>query len=207
MTLEQGSRARPRLRRLARALLGNRLTDAINESRNFRRTVRSPDRVILKTQILPAFATLGGTLLWIGCRRYTADYPVLLERHGALCWTVDIDPDAAKWGRTERHVIADICTSTARFDGLVFDGVLCNGILGFGVDSLEDQRRCLSAIADLMKPGGILLLSWNSDRTADPIAAGIVDSRLAPSAFAGLAPRVPVPGTTHVYDFLKKTAP
>jgi len=208
MTLDQGPDERPRLRRLIRALLGERLTAAINESRNFHRTVRSPDRTIMKEKILPAFAGLGGHLLWIGCRRYTADYPLLLEQQGAVCWTIDIDPEAAKWGRKGRHVIGDIGEAPERLEGVVFDGILCNGILGFGVDTTEAQHRCLSAISRMLKPGGTLLLSWNTDRTDDPFKAGVVDdASLAAVPFAGLAARVAVPGTTHVYDFLRKLPP
>src|SRR4051812_48632794 len=76
---------------------------------------RSPDRVFLVRKMLPVFASRGGSLLWVGCRAYTRSYPNLLERKGGQCWTLDVEPEAARWGHGGRHVVGSILDAPRLF--------------------------------------------------------------------------------------------
>jgi SAM-dependent methyltransferase len=192
------------MRLALKSLLGEKQVAAINDLRNYVRTMRSRDRVVLRRSIVPAFAAARGKILWIGCRRYTAAYPEMLERQGATCWTVDIDPEAAIWGRRGRHLVADACALPYSPDEVVFDSVLCNGVFGFGVDAPVAQKACLASIARILRPGGVLLLGWNTDRTEDPIEAGRIEPWFEPTAFGSLEQRLRCAGTTHVYDLLRR---
>lgn len=160
-----------------------------------------PDRKLLAETYLPAFAREGGVILWVGCRKYTAADYAVLEREGATVWTTDIDPDAACWGRQSRHRTGDICEADTLFDDMSFDAVICNGVLGYGVDSVEQQQRALAAMSAILRPNGRLLLGWNTDKIADPIEAGLTSLLFMPVEFAGPS-RVRFRDVTHVYDNL-----
>lgn len=170
-----------------------------------RRILGLPDRKLLAEAYLPAFAAEGGTILWVGCRAYTADDYDALERGGATVWTTDIDPDAARWGRASRHRTGDICEADTFFADMVFDAIVCNGVLGYGADSVEQQQRALGAMATILRPGGRLLLGWNTDKIEDPVAAGFTGQWFEPTSFAGQAERVRFADVTHVYDSFVRT--
>lgn len=91
-----------------------------------RRILSLPDRKLLAEAYLPAFAADGGTILWVGCRAYTADDYAVLERGGATVWTTDIDPEAARWGRQPRHRTGDVCEADGLFADIMFDAIICN---------------------------------------------------------------------------------
>lgn len=166
------------------------------------RILALPDRRILAETYIPALAEAGGVILWVGCRAYTANDYAALEAQGATVWTTDLDPAAEPWGRAGRHRTGDVCEADALFADLTFDAIVCNGVLGFGVDAPDQQRRALEALSKVLRPGGRLLLGWNTDRIEDPIAASLADPWFMPEPFAGLPARVVVDGTTHIYDAL-----
>ncbi len=192
------------LKTLARRVLGDGVIDAVNERLNTHRTRRTLDRIALVSRILPAFAAEGGRVLWIGCRRYTAAYPGRMQRAGVEFWTTDIAPEVEAWGAKGQHRTGDAREIDTVFADLTFDAVLCNGVLGYGVDSPEDQAATLRAMANVLRPGGRLLLGWNTDKIADPVAAGLVDPWFTPAPLADIPARLTCPPTTHVYDLLQR---
>ncbi len=163
-----------------------------------------PDRKVMKDSILPAFAALGGKLLWVGARHYTKDYPALLEAEEAECFTIDIDPSVARYGHPLRHRTANLLDVGGLFPPETFNAVLCNGIFGFGVDDIESQAKALEAMERILKPEGWLLLGWNTDRSQDPFDSGLASKAFVRTPFPGLWQRLDVKGTSHVYDILRK---
>jgi hypothetical protein len=170
------------------------------------RTERSPDRLILVEGLLPAFADHCARILWIGVRRYTAAYPAALERNGAACWTLDIDPAARRWGHPRRHLTCDLLRLADLDPQLRFDAVLCNGVFGYGVDTPERQQAAVRAMGAAIADGGWLMLGWNSHRVQDPLPAALATGLFRPTPLAGLSPRLEVAGTTHVFDILRRAA-
>jgi len=183
---------------LIRLLLGE---DGVQRmrARRAKDILRLPDRRLLSEVYLPTFAAEAGTLLWVGCRKYTAGDYAILEQAGGTVWTTDIDPAAARWGRQGRHRTGDLCEADQLFRDIVFDAILCNGVLGYGVDSPDQQTRALRAMARILRPGGRLLLGWNTDKIDDPVAAGLTAPEFEPTALHGAA-RVRFDDVTHVYD-------
>lgn len=177
------------------------------KSRRARKILDLPDRRLLAEAYIPAFSAEGGTILWVGCRAYTADDYAALETHGGEVWTTDIDPEAARWGRKGRHRTGDICEADVFFGDKTFDAIVCNGVLGFGVDAPDLQRKALQAMSRILKPGGRLLLGWNVDKIADPVAASLTEPWFAHQSFAGQPARVAFAETTHVYDAFVRRAP
>lgn len=161
-----------------------------------------PDRQVMADSYAPALAAMAGRILWVGCREYTVDDYAVLEAQGGEVWTTDIDPAARRWGRQGRHRTGDVCQADALFADLTFDTVVCNGVLGYGVDSPEQQRRALAALAALLRPGGRLLLGWNTDKVDDPVAAGLTTPYFEPAPLGDQPPRTRFEAVTHVYDSL-----
>lgn len=182
------------LSRLTRRLLGRERIDGIRAL---------PDRRLLIETYVPAVAQAGGRILWVGCRAYTRDDYPALARHGAEVWTTDIDPKAARWGQRGRHRTGDICTIDQVFADRTFDAVVCNGVLGFGADSPDMQDQALAAMARILRPGGLLLLGWNTDKIDDPLTVPSA-AAYAPTPFAGQPSRVRFNAVTHVYDALRR---
>ena len=182
-----------------RLLLGREKAEAMRVAK----IVRSPDRVVLVERYLPAFAKAGGRILWVGCQAYTADYPARLEANGAEVWTLEFDPAAAHCGREGRHRTGDLKAVDTLFADLTFDAILCNGVLGFGVNAPTDQQTALDAMAAVLKPGGRLLLGWNTDKISDPVAAGFTNA-YRPTTLGDLPARMTFPTVTHVFDLLER---
>jgi SAM-dependent methyltransferase len=185
---------------LLRLILGKDKAEALRVAK----IERSPDRLVLVDRYIPAFAKAGGRILWVGCQAYTADYPAFLEADGGEVWTLEFDPAAAIWGREGRHRTGDLKVADALFADLTFDAILCNGVLGFGVNSPPDQQTALAAMATLLRPGGLLLLGWNTDKIVDPVAAGFTAVGFKPATLGDLPQRMTFPTVTHVFDLLER---
>lgn len=187
-------------RRLLLLFLGKEKFEALRVAE----IARSPDRLVLVDRYIPALAKAGGRILWVGCQAYTANYPALLEAGGGEVWTLEFDPAAAIWGREGRHRTGDLKLADQVFSDLTFDAILCNGVLGFGVDSPPDQQTALAAMAKILRPGGLLLLGWNTDKIADPVAAGFTADGFKPAGLGDLPSRMTFPTVTHVFDLLER---
>lgn len=172
MSLKEDVRTRaniPMHRRVARAILPGRLRHELGTWWFERGMDRFPDRVYLKRGLLPAVASRGGKVLFVGCRRYTKRYPSIIEGLGSECWTIDVDPTTARWGAKGRHETAAIQEARRIWPAAMFDTIVLHGVFGYGLDSKEDQQAALRTCHDLLKPVGWLFLGWSTDRCADPL--------------------------------------
>lgn len=160
-----------------------------------------PDRVILTGTLLPAFTGFRRTL-WIGCQAYTPPYYATLESGGGECWTLDLNPESAAWGREGRHVIGDLTQADTLFAPAFFDAVICNGIFGWGVNSLEERSKALAAMATILKPDGVLLMGWNNHKTDDPVP--LASALFARTVLQDVPSHITVGQSTHRYDLLRK---
>jgi SAM-dependent methyltransferase len=98
-----------------------------------------------------------------------------------------------------------VCEIDTLFLDITFDAVVCNGVLGYGVDAPEQQRRALGAMAAILRPDALLLLGWNTDKIDDPVGAGLAAPWFRTAPFAGQPERVRFDAVTHVYDSLFRT--
>jgi hypothetical protein len=188
----------------AKRIVPRPLREWIKDILNARRVRRNPGRIALVTEILPAYARLGGRILWIGCRRYTKNYGRLLSAHGGECWTTDIEPSHEKWGERGRHFTCDLVEIDRTQAPASFDTVLCNGVFGFGVDTPEMQLKALKAMSLVLKPGGRLLLGWNTERVADPTAMESAKRAFDADDPFGSGARCEIPEAGYVYAFLRR---
>ena len=128
------------------------------------------DRWYLREVMLPQMAASNpSNILLAGVRRYTRGYPKLFDPDTTKVWTIDLDPEAARWGNGSLHKTGDIREVDKYFHKTRFDAIHINGLLGFGVDSPEDIDRMVGSVHHFLVPGGCLMLGWDVDRTNDPL--------------------------------------
>jgi SAM-dependent methyltransferase len=167
---------------------------------------RYSDRRYLTESILPALVTSSvKRFLFVGCKEYTARYGKRFTRAGVDYWTTDIDPAAAIWGQKDHHIVCDIAMIDEVYPAESFDAVLLNGVLGDGVDEESVMNRTLTAIAHILRPNGMLLIGWNSDKKhPDPTEIEAVSMYFRREPVLSLPLRKTFPDTDHVYDWLVK---
>jgi hypothetical protein len=188
-------------RRLVRALVPRTIRRTLAGWVSDWQVMNSPDRVYLRQVILPQIARRGGVALLIGCRRYTQQDPIFLQQHGTVCWTMDIDPAVARWGAKGRHVVAPIERAASHFCTAMFDTVVLSGVFGFGVNEICAQVAAIDACAAILKPGGLLVLGWNSDLVIDPTMLTGLARHFDRASDTKPVGRVTFHRGTHVFDF------
>jgi len=140
-------------------------------------------------------------VLLVGCRRYTVRDPYFIQQHGVICWTLDIDPAAALWGLPGCHIVAPMEQAASRFDPAMFNTVVLSGVFGFGLNEVVAQEEAITACATILKPSGLLVLGWNTNRVVDPSTLHSLRRDFKPSDDVKLVGRVTFRHCTHVFDF------
>jgi SAM-dependent methyltransferase len=164
---------------------------------------RLPDRELLLGRILPELSKPGITMLWVGCQPYTRPYLEMIERRGAKCWTLDIDPSARWWGHSRRHIVGDLQRVGTLYLPHQFDVALVNGVFGYGLNTQDGQSESIVGLARVLKPGGLLMLGWNTHRASDPLRLPAIERFFIRSRRPRFDQRITFPESTHVYDFFE----
>ncbi|MFI5000571.1 MAG: methyltransferase, partial [Reyranellales bacterium] len=86
-----------------------------------------------------------------------------------------------------------------------FDCIVFNGVFGFGIDSPDDMRRAVKAMHDALRPGGLLIVGWNTDLHADPEELGVLSPLFVRTGRTPWGPTRRYPAELHVYDFYVKS--
>ena len=131
------------------------------------------DRTILETIIFPYFRYLPGvqSVLFVGCDWYTAHYEDAYFA-GKDYWTLDPAPGARKFAGRQ-HVVAPLEELGKHFPPQRFDLIVCNGVLGYGLDALRQCESAFDQCRTRLTPDGFLVLGWDdiAERTPVPLAA------------------------------------
>ena len=166
-----------------------------------------PDRIFLERHILPWLVKPdGGTILSVGVAEYTAHYEGLVRKLGGVLHTADIDPNVAQFG-AQSHVVRSVTELRASDFPSPPAAILFNGVIGFGLDDERDIEKAFETLAGLLSAEGKLVVGWNTDRTADPIATTAAVHRFFDRC-SGPTGRMHITftGSTHTYDFLRRKA-
>jgi len=171
--------------------------------------LHTEDRRALEHVILPEYArrTDIARILFVGCAAYTQRYGELFGDREY--WT--IDPVARRCRYGSRHHIVDRLQNLGRHvQPGYFDLIVCNGVLGWGLNAPEDADTAFAACLSHLRAGGELMLGWNNIAPRD---------RVLPDNIAALRAFDPVmfgPAQTsrwvikapnrHVFDFYQKPA-
>ena len=118
---------------------------------------KPPDRRVLERDILWPLARDPAIhrVLFVGVQWYTVHYPGFFA--GKSFTTIDPDPAVAQWGGAP-HVVGRIQELDRYLPGQVFDAIVMTGVIGYGLNDLQEVDRALRACADALRSGGWLVL-------------------------------------------------
>lgn len=143
-----------------------------------------PDRTYLEDTLLPDLATRGSAMLFVGVADYTGHYDRLVGS-GVRFVTTDASLDIDEHGKPEfifnisdpnfSHQLRQALAAN-REDIVYFDSIVLNGIFGWGTNTEPAIEQSLHNAYHLLRPGGALLLGWNSPEY--PTKINLSDERL-----------------------------
>jgi SAM-dependent methyltransferase len=146
----------------------------------------SADRRVLEAEILPWLAAREDVrrLLFVGCARYTRHYGRFFA--GGEYWTIDPSARRRRWG-AERHIVDRLEQLGRHASPATFDAIVCNGVLGWGLDGRAEAEAAFAACHTALRPRGELIVGWNDVAPHD---------RVRPESLSALArfERLPLPG-------------
>lgn len=123
--------------------------------------LHTEDRRVLEQVILPAYAQRAdiSRILFVGCAAYTQRYGGLFG--GREYWTIDPVAGRSRYG--SRHHVVDQLQNLGRHARPdYFDLIVCNGVLGWGLNAPEDADTAFAACLRHLRAGGELMLGWNN---------------------------------------------
>lgn len=167
------------------------------------------DRRMLDEVILPRLASNDGLarVLFVGCDWYTEHVEDLFRSHGRSYATIEIDPRRARHG-ARTHFVAPLKDLGRYAGGGSLDLIVCNGVIGWGLNDPSEIERSIEACAAALSPGGVLLLGW--DDVPEKLPMKIADIRalhtLRPTIPSGFDAPVIATGTyaRHTFGFWEK---
>lgn len=167
--------------------------------------MRSDARRTLQQRILPALARDPALqrILFVGCAWYTWSY--WRRFPGKDFWTIEWRPQASRWFGGPRAVADSVCRLDRHFGPASFDAIICNGVLGWGINRPDEAEAMFDQFARALVPGGLLVLGWTNAEAHRPVD---VDATLArppfePDVFPALgsARHVTKNALPHVFSF------
>ncbi len=120
------------------------------------------DRRMLDEIILPRLASdeRFARVLFVGCDWYTEHVEDLFRSRGRTYATIEIDPRRARHG-ARPHFVAALKDLGRHVNDGSLDLIVCNGVIGWGLNEPAEIERSLDACAAALSPGGVLLLGWD----------------------------------------------
>jgi len=126
--------------------------------------LKSENRLFLENQI---FALLNARFkqqsararcLFLGTDKRSWHYPKCLD---AVLYTMDIEPKKAIYGNRGHHTIGSAGELLQHYAPRSFDAVIANGLIGFGMNQLQDCEALLGSAHAVLKADGLLVLGYN----------------------------------------------
>ena len=171
-------------------------------------TLDTEDRRVLEQVILPYYAQAPRfkTVLFVGCGPYTAHYGRDFFPAKDY-WTLDSCAETRKFG-ANRHVVSPLEQLNQHFPQRFFDLIVCNGVYGWGLDTLSQCEDAFSHCYACLKQEGQFVLGWDDlpERTPVPFERITSLHLFAKHTFLPLgtwryATRTPY---KHTYDFYRR---
>lgn len=167
----------------------------------------SEDRRLFEDVVMPYFAREERfrRVLFVGCDWYTKHYERIFATQEY--WTLEKDPARARYG-SARHV-SDVLANIGRhFAPASLDLILCNGVVGWGIDDLVTAEASFDACHTALREQGVLVVGWNDvpHKTPFRLEECAALRRLRPFVFPPLGSaelQVPV-RLRHTFSFFVK---
>ena len=170
----------------------------------------SEDRSILECLIIPYFqlSSQHDAILSVGTAWYTQGYSRMFGRKRFA--TIDASPDAARYGGPG-HIVDGMQSIARHFRPGSLDLILCNGVVGWGLDRVEDAEVAFGAAFDCLRPGGHMIVGWNDLEQHRPYRLSALTSmqRFTPWVFPPLLTSQHLVDNAwrHVFSFYAKPLP
>lgn len=132
--------------------------------------LNSPDRVVLEDEILLFLAsyTSISRVLFVGCDWYTKSYRKIFKQQEY--WTIEPDVSRACYG-SSKHIVAPLENLTLHCPENYFDLIVCNGVLGYGLNTVAAANQAIASCFHCLSPNGILVIGWNNVPQSSPFPA------------------------------------
>jgi SAM-dependent methyltransferase len=123
--------------------------------------IHSEDRKILEQVILPYFAGDDKffRILFVGTEKYTWQYKKIFAKKEY--WTIEPRLWSAIYG-ARRHIVGYLDDIDRYFEKNSLDLIICNGVLGYGLDDPREIESSFKKCYLCLRNGGILVLGWNN---------------------------------------------
>ena len=167
----------------------------------------SEDRTILECVIIPYYQLAADfrRILFVGTDWYTHGYNRLFRTKDFT--TIDPDPAKAHYGAAH-HICAPMQAITLHFQNSSLDLVMCNGVVGWGLDGAADAEAAFRACYGALRPGGHLIVGWNDLAAHRPFRLTEIQSlaQFSPLTFGPLNKTEYLVDNEwrHVFSFFKK---
>jgi SAM-dependent methyltransferase len=121
----------------------------------------SADREVLENRILPFYQLSEShqDILFVGTDWYTHGYPRLFSHKRSFA-TLDYAPGKARYG-ARKHLTGSVTDLARLVPAASLDLIVLNGVIGWGLDRLEDAERAIGQCLTCLRPGGHLIIGWN----------------------------------------------
>jgi SAM-dependent methyltransferase len=166
------------------------------------------DRRILEELIFPYYSSdiAFKKILFVGCAVFTSHYQRDFFADKEF-WTIEPNPEQARFGSTN-HVVAPLEDASKHLAPGYFDVIFCNGVYGWGLDTLAQGEAAFAACHASLRDGGHLVFGWNDVPQRTPFGLDEVRSRKSFNRFYF----PPLEGCQyftetrqrHVFDFYQK---
>jgi SAM-dependent methyltransferase len=141
----------------------------IGKRLKFPTPLNTTDREVLEQIIFPHFVSNPAIrdVLFVGCDTYTAHYQ--REFFAKTNYTtIEPDPEQARYG-ARNHVVAPLEELAKHFGPNSLDLIICNGVYGWGLDTLQQCEAAFSQCYKCLRVKGILLFGWDDVERRKPV--------------------------------------
>jgi hypothetical protein len=122
--------------------------------------LRTKDRRILEQLVFPYFVKdiHFHRILFVGCDYYTWHYRKIFQTKEY--WTIEPRAIMSVFG-AKRHIIGYLRQIDEHFEKDSLNVIICNGVLGYGLDDPQEIENSLGKCFFCLREGGILVLGWD----------------------------------------------
>jgi SAM-dependent methyltransferase len=131
--------------------------------------LNTTDRGVLERTIFPHFVANPAIrdVLFVGCDTYTAHYERQFFSRTNYT-TIEPDPERARYG-ARNHVVAPLEELSRHAGPNSFDLIICNGVYGWGLDTLQQCTAAFSQCYECLRVNGLMLFGWDDVERRVPV--------------------------------------
>ena len=123
---------------------------------------KSANRLFLENDIFKYLDTFlsndSAQCLFIGTDKRSWHYR---SRFYAKFFTIDKDPRKAIYGDMHNHCVGSATELTLQYVRDQFDVIIANGVIGFGVNHIDQCEDLFAGLETIMKSSGVLVLGYS----------------------------------------------